>query len=152
LCAPWLRSTAGLLVGVDLSPAMQEKARARGLYDELCVMDLCAFMRGRPARFDVIIACDTLEYFGDLHDFYAAAHISLSPGGLLLFTVEAMPPDRPTADYLIQPHGRYCHRAGYVRQAAAKAGLVNLAITEGPLRREWGAEVPGLVVAARRGR
>ena len=152
LCAPLLRSTAGLLVGVHLSPAMQEKARARGLYDELCVMDLCEFMRGRPAFFDVIIACDTLEYFGDLHDFYAAAHISLRPGGLLLFTVEAMPPDRPTDDYLIQTHGRYCHRAGYVRQAAAQAGLVNLAITEGPLRREWGAEVPGLVVAARRGR
>jgi len=152
LCAPLLRSTAGLLVGVDLSPAMQEKARARDLYDELCVMDLCEFMRGRPALFDVIIACDTLEYFGELHEFYTAAHVALSPGGLLLFTVEAMPPDHPADDYLIQPHGRYCHRSGYVRQAADIAGFVNLEITEGALRREWGAEVPGLVIAARRGR
>ncbi|MGC1521946.1 MAG: tetratricopeptide repeat protein [Steroidobacteraceae bacterium] len=152
LCAPLFRSSARVLVGVDLSPAMQEKARARGLYDELYVMELCKFMQGRPALFDVIIACDTMEYFGQLHDFYAAAHISLSPGGLLLFTVEAMPPDGPTDDYLIQPHGRYCHRATYVRQAADKAGFVNLAITEGWLRREFGAEVPGLVVAARRGR
>ncbi|HEY0801975.1 MAG TPA: tetratricopeptide repeat protein, partial [Steroidobacteraceae bacterium] len=143
LCAALVRSSARFLVGVDLSPAMQEKARALGLYDELCTMEICEFMRGRPSLFDVIIACDTLEYFGDLGDFYAAAHTTLSPGGLLLFTVEAMPPNGSNDDYLIQPHGRYCHRADYVRQAAYKAGFVDLLITEGPLRREWGEEVPG---------
>jgi len=35
LCAPALRPLARRLVGVDLSPEMLEKARARGLYDAL---------------------------------------------------------------------------------------------------------------------
>ena len=47
-CGPLLKSTAGRLVGVDLSPKMLERARSRGVYDELHEGELTAFMSSHP--------------------------------------------------------------------------------------------------------
>ena len=44
------------------------------------------------------------------------------PGGLLVFTVEALPGEGNEAPFALQPHGRYSHRSGYVRAALDEAG------------------------------
>ena len=44
LCGPRVRPYARRLVGVDLSSAMLDKARAAGAYDELVDAELTAFM------------------------------------------------------------------------------------------------------------
>ena len=69
---------------------MIEQARRRGGYDELVVAELCAFMRERPEAFDAIVSADTLVYFGALEEVCQAAHHALRPGGLFVFTVEAL--------------------------------------------------------------
>ena len=74
LCGPLLRDRAGTLVGVDLSSGMLEKARARRVYDELVVMELCDFMRSRPAAFEVVVSADTLVYFGGRY-MHAATYV-----------------------------------------------------------------------------
>ena len=147
LCGPLLRARARTLVGVDLSAGMVEKARPRGVYDDLVVQELVSFMASRPDAFDAIVSADTLVYFGALEEALGAAYASLRDGGLLVFTVERLEGDAP---YRLEPHGRYAHSAAYVREAMGAAGFQELKLTEEALRRERGAEVNGYVVVARR--
>src|SRR5256885_7102352 len=45
LCGPLLRPMASTLCGVDLSPAMIEKCKARGVYDRLELCELVQALR-----------------------------------------------------------------------------------------------------------
>lgn len=151
LCGPYLRLRARSLVGVDLSPGMLEKARERKLYDELVVMELCQFMQGRPAAFDLVLSADTLCYFGALEEAMAGARHCLKPGGLLAFTVERWENESADARFHMAPHGRYLHAERYVRSALTGAGFEPLEISAAVLRSELGSDVHGMVVVARRG-
>lgn len=147
LCGPLLRPLAKSLVGVDLSEKMLERARVRGGYDELVASELCAFMQSRPRQFDAVIAADTFEYFGSLRDVNAAARDSLRPGGMFLFTVEALPDDAPD-DYQLMVHGRYAHSACYVRQSLLDAGFQVLELRAEILRTERLQDVRGFLAVA----
>jgi predicted TPR repeat methyltransferase len=149
LCGPLLRESARQLVGVDLSPGMLDKARARNVYDELHVGELVAFMRARPSAYDVVISADTLVYFGELEAAFAATHATLTPGGVLVFTLEAEPAGSD-ARHRLNPNGRYSHREDYVRDCLAGAQLALLQLEPGVLRKEMGADVRGYVVVARK--
>lgn len=154
LCGPLVRSHARTLVGVDLSAAMVEKARARGGYDELIVAELCAFMSTRPAAFDVVISADTLVYFGALEEPLQGARSCLRRGGLLIFTVEHGDPGGNSGSsdgrpYHLETHGRYSHSEAYIGTALEAAGFGGTSIERGVLRRERGSEVRGLIVLAR---
>jgi Tfp pilus assembly protein PilF/SAM-dependent methyltransferase len=52
LCGVWLRPYARELTGVDLSPGMVAKARARGGYDRLEVAELTQFLARKDAAFE----------------------------------------------------------------------------------------------------
>ncbi|MGH9300126.1 MAG: tetratricopeptide repeat protein, partial [Acidimicrobiales bacterium] len=153
LCGPLVRSHARTLVGVDLSAAMIEKARARGGYDELSVEELCAFMSSRPDTFDVVISADTLVYFGALEEPLRAARTCLRRPGLLIFTVERRDTGRDSGSgdrpYRLETHGRYSHSEEYVGTVLEAAGFGGISIERGVLRRERGSEVMGLIVLAR---
>lgn len=153
LCGPLLRPLARRMVGVDISAGMIEKARSRGVYDELAIAELCEFMRARPAAFDVVVSADTLVYFGALEEPLRAARACLRGGGRVIFTLERWAPS-PTVgpgepSYDLGTHGRYGHCEGYVRAALHGAGFGAIRIDAGILRRERGAEVAGLIVLAR---
>ena len=150
LCGPLLRGRAGSLVGVDLSPAMLNLARERRLYDELVVMELCEFMRRRPAAFDIVLSADTLVYFGALDEALAAAHQCLRPGGMLAFTVERWDNAAAGARFTMGVHGRYLHAAGYVETALQAANFAALEIAPVVLRSELGTDVHGYAVVASR--
>ncbi|MGQ9370476.1 tetratricopeptide repeat protein [Azospirillum sp. ST 5-10] len=147
LCGPFLRPLARRLVGVDLSPAMLDRARERGLYDTLDEAELGAFLAASPAAFDLIVAADVLCYFGPLDGILAEAARALRPRGLLAFTVER---SADGADHRLNPHGRYAHGEGHVRGALTGAGLAPVRIEAAVLRQESGRPVDGLVVTARR--
>ena len=149
-CGPFLRTRARTLVGVDLSSGMLDKARARGHYDELVVMELCEFMRGRPAAFDIVLSADTLCYFGALEEAMAGARDCLRRGGLLGFTVERWESAGPEHRFRMAPHGRYLHADPYVAAVLRAAGFELLEMTHAVLRVELGDDVNGLVVVARR--
>jgi predicted TPR repeat methyltransferase len=149
LCGVLLRPTAKRLVGVDLSPAMLEAARAKNCYDELEEGELCAFMRQRSAAFDAIVAADTFNYFGALEEVLFAAAASLKPDGLLVMTLEKSITDA-AQNYRIEPHGRYTHGQEYARAALKEAKFDLMSAEEQVLRRERGEDVRGLVLTARR--
>ncbi|MFC4729752.1 tetratricopeptide repeat protein [Coralloluteibacterium thermophilus] len=148
LCGPFLRPLARRLTGVDLSPGMVEKARARGGYDTLVVDELTAFLVARPDTWDVIVSADTLVYFGELDAVAAAAFGALRPGGWLAFTVEALPADADRVELGVS--GRYRHGRAHVRRALASAGFEVVRLDAAELRKEAGEAVSGWVVLARR--
>lgn len=147
LAAPVLRPLAARLDGVDLSPAMVDKARQRGLYDGLDVGELGDVLANRPGRYDLVVAADVLVYFGELAPVMAAAGGALRDGGVFAFTVECA--DDCTS-YLLGAKNRYAHAPDYVRQRAVAAGFDVAVMGPAVTRREAGADVPGLVVVLRK--
>ncbi|MFT3858205.1 MAG: tetratricopeptide repeat protein [Aquabacterium sp.] len=148
LCGPLMKPWAQVLAGVDLSKGMLDQAQTKGAYDDLYKAELTEFLTLSPRQWDVVVSADTLCYFGDLRQVVAAASGSLKPGGLLVFTVEALPEDSPAA-HQIQPHGRYAHSAGHIVEVLSLAGLNLLERAGVILREEGGKPVHGWLVAAR---
>ena len=148
LCGPLLRPYAGRLVGIDLSPRMIERARTRGDYDELAVVELTAFLAGWPEAYDLIVSADTLIYFGQLEPVLTAAATALRAGGWLAFTVERIADAEASTGFELDPSGRYRHSEPYLRQALVQAGLTIESLKTVALRLEGGRPVIGFVVMA----
>jgi predicted TPR repeat methyltransferase len=147
LCGPLVRGWARRLSGCDLSNGMLDKARRRNVYDDLHQAELVAHLNAHANSFDVLVCADTLCYFGDLGDVALAAAAALRPGGLLVFTVEALG-DAQAGQVKLQPHGRYAHGAIHVGQALQRAGLQQALLRAETLRHEAGRPVAGWLVAA----
>jgi len=141
-----LKPRASRLTGVDLSPEMVEHARARAIYDSLHVGEITAWLADCQERYDLIVACDTLIYFGDLAPVIRAAKSRLADDGVLAFSVErgAVHP------YQLTDSGRYAHHKDSIAALAADAGMELLRLEEGFLRMEYGSEVTGLIAAMRK--
>ena len=112
LCAAWCSAATGALVGVDLSKKMLDAASRLGVYDELAVAEITAWCVAHAARggivaeaapapapaapaarpFDIVLAADTLVYFGELDELFAAvAHPRLlARSGRFVFSSEAL--------------------------------------------------------------
>jgi predicted TPR repeat methyltransferase len=149
LCGPMVRDWARDLSGCDLSQGMLDKAERRHVYDDLHHAELVAHMRAHPARWDALICADTLCYFGELGSALEAARQALRPGGVLVFTVEALPDAATSPPFHLHPHGRYAHARPYVQSCISEAGLSLERLGSAVLRSEAGRQVNGWLVAAR---
>jgi predicted TPR repeat methyltransferase len=149
LCGMLLRRYARRLVGVDLSPGMLAKARARDVYDELVERELTNYLASAPHAFDLIVSADTLCYFGRLETILAAARGRLLPRGWLIFTLEKAEPPLSAQSFHLGPHGRYSHGEDYVRTALTASGFEIMDISSDVLRQEMHENVSGLVLIAR---
>ncbi|MBM3565429.1 MAG: methyltransferase domain-containing protein [Alphaproteobacteria bacterium] len=134
------RPFARSMVGIDLSPRMADKARARGIYDRVEIGEMTAAMSA-ACSWDLIIAVDALVYVGDLAPVFKAARHALRSDGILAATVEKNPDERA---YALSPARRFRHGANYLRRQAAEVGFSCLAIEETILRQDRRAAVPGL--------
>lgn len=146
LCGPLVRPWARHLAGCDLSTGMIEKARRRNVYDSLHHCELVAYLRAHDRAFDVVLCADTLCYFGELDEAVLAASRTLTLGGWLLFTVEALP-EGEFLPYRLQPHGRYAHGRAYVEHVVRSSGFELRALRQEVLRKEAGRPVTGWLVA-----
>jgi predicted TPR repeat methyltransferase len=149
LCAPLLRPHAGHLSGVDLSAGMLEKAAATELYDRLTKGELTAFIAANEGAYDAIISADTLCYFGGLEAFAAAAAAAIRPGGVLVFTVEALD-ESADKDHHLNTSGRYSHAGPYLDRVFGDAGFEIVERKSEVLRLENLEPVAGFVFTARR--
>jgi len=91
---------------------MIEKARERGVYDRLEAGDMINLMQRSPRSFDLLVAADVLMYLGDLAPAFEAAVITLRPGGLFAFSVEAGIGER--YQFNKETH-RFTHARSYVQ-------------------------------------
>jgi len=149
LCGPLLRPWARRLVGCDLSGAMLERAAGRAVYDDLRKEELTAFLRERAGAFDLVVSADTLNYFGELGEVGAAVHGALRPGGLVVFTLEALSDGHP-GPHKLQDNGRYAHHGAHARAVFEAAGLRVDEPVAAVLRDEGQQPVRGWLVVARR--
>jgi predicted TPR repeat methyltransferase len=142
-----LRERIDHLTGVDLSPAMIEKARERGVYDALIVGDATAtLIRQPPAAFDLIVAADSLVYIGDLAPLFVAAAAALTADGLIAFSLETMEGE----SFALGASMRFAHSRAYVEATAGRTALRPLLIRSASTRREAGRDAPGLICALER--
>lgn len=147
LAAPLLRAMTRRLEGVDLSPRMLEKARARGGYDALFEDEIGRFLSSRRGQYTLAVACDVFCYFGELADAFRAVHDALKPGGLFAFTVERIAGE----GCALGASGRYAHSHPFVAAAAAAAGFLPVSEAEVQLRSELHRPVIGGCYVFRRG-
>lgn len=151
-----IQPLASRLVGIDLSPEMIGIARQRKIYDSLEVAEVTDWLtaacetQAAPGGvnisngdqpFDLIIACDTLIYFGDLSQVIVPALRLLKPGGLIAFSVESA--EQPP--YHLTDSGRYVHHVAHIENVARNSGLLSN-WRESFLRMEYGREVMALYV------
>jgi predicted TPR repeat methyltransferase len=141
-----VRDWAGRLDGVDLSPAMIAKARARGIYKDLWLSDLCEWLAQPGRSYELIFAADTLVYLGDLAPVFDGAASRLVVGGHFLFTVER----KDGAGFELGPKRRWRHSEAYLRAEAERAHLEFAGLMSCVPRMETGVPVEGFVVAVTR--
>ena len=140
-------TNAKVIDGVDLSGRMVDIARRKGVYRDLRVGDLLAFLGDQPpASADLVVAADVLIYIAELAPVFTAAARVLAPGGLLAFTVEAHEGEGSTLHVSL----RYAHGRDVVEQGIVAAGLSPAAMDRVVLRTEAGRAVHGWAVVALR--
>jgi predicted TPR repeat methyltransferase len=140
------KDIASALDGVDLSPAMIEKARARGIYRELRIADLESALAQTYREYDLMLAADTLVYLGDLGTAFAGAKRALRTGGAFLFTVEK----KEDEGFELGPKRRWRHSERYLRDEAARGEFEIVGFLECHPRTEAGIPVEGYAVALRK--
>jgi predicted TPR repeat methyltransferase len=131
------------LDGVDLSPAMIEKAKLRHIYDNLAVTDLQTALCTPGPDYDLILAADTLVYLGDLKTVFDAAPARLHSDGYFLFTVESA----EGSGFELGPKRRWRHSEAYLRGLAQDVGLAVAGLVAAAPRREANQPVEGFAVA-----
>ena len=143
-------SFAGAIDGVDLSPRMLERARARGCYRRLAESDLVEFLgRAPPAAYDVAAATEVFIYAGALEPAFAEVRRVLRPGGLFAFSVET-PAQEPSGGYALRETGRYAHSTRYVRALLASHAMAECLCEPVTLRTQGGEPVSGQIWIARK--
>jgi predicted TPR repeat methyltransferase len=136
------KPSASHMVGIDLSPEMIEIARERAIYDRLEVSEISEWLNRPGERFDLILAADSLIYFGDLAPVLIPAVQRLNHDGLIAFTLEYG--DR--APFKLTDSGRYSHHPDYIREISKQLPLSIVHLHEEYLRMEYSDEVTGLFV------
>lgn len=122
LCGPLIRPATSFLIGVDRSAGMLDKARERGVYDQLERKDLVEALLAYEEELDLAISADVLLYIGNLEPTFRACAPALKPGGLFAFTCEA----HDGSHYVLGATGRYQHSRSYLDGLARESGFVTM--------------------------
>jgi len=146
LCGPLFRAYAKRLIGVDKSPRMIEKARERGVYDDLQAGDLGDALAAFPDGIDLVIAADVFVYIGNLAPVFAAASRAVKAGGWLAFTTEIA----ETGTFTLDVSGRFGHSDRYIRALSTEYGFSRARHDEIVVRRQSDDPVSGALYVMRR--
>jgi predicted TPR repeat methyltransferase len=142
------RGLAKRLIGVDLSSHMLAIAKAKLIYDELIESDVVQMMATMNMQYDLLLAADTFNYFGDFGALFAACRQALKKLGYLLFSVEDV--NEPSSSWMLQPNARYAHNKAYIEQQAEIHGFEVCAITDSVLRQQENRPVKGWLCLLRK--
>jgi predicted TPR repeat methyltransferase len=140
LLATHLARPGRVIDGVDLSPRMLERARAKGLYSELHAAEIGEFLRATHEAWDLIVATDVFIYIADAGASFAPTLARLTPGGWFGFSIET---SAGNDTELLPQTGRYRQSPGRMTRELSDAGFVDIAQESIVLRLESGKPVAG---------
>jgi predicted TPR repeat methyltransferase len=146
LCGSLVTAHADAVDGVDLSAAMLEQARKRGVYRQLTHDDLKSFVTAQTETADLVIAADVFIYVGALDEIFPQIRRILSPGGVFAFTLERA---QGETGFQLLPTLRYAHSETYIRRLAEEHGFAVQDIVTAGLRADQAETLPALYVYLR---
>lgn len=147
LCGAHVRARADHLSGVDISPAMVDKARQRAVYDTLHVGDIHDFLATDQTPYDLVLAADVFIYVGELEQVFSLLAQRMRPGSWLAFTVEDAEPGQSVQ---LLPSLRYAHSPAYLQGLAERHGYDIVASHEETIRFDQQRPVNGRYVYLKR--
>lgn len=139
------KDVARSMLGIDLSPKMIAKARARETYSALITGDVVAATNELASLFDLVIAADVFVYLGNLDPIFRAVRRVIRADGCFAFSIER----GEREDYELRDAGRYAHAPGYVDALATRHGFNIAAQTETVLRKDFGKDIQGTLYVLR---
>lgn len=148
LCGPVVRPYVHKLIGIDLSAQILALARQKNSYDELINIELSVYMRAHPNEFDLIVAADTLIYFGELDSPLSAMRNSLKKDGIVICTFEEALDIN--AGYKLNPSGRYSHDRAYLSSLFEGHRLKIVSMEPFVVRQEFERPVQALIITAQK--
>jgi predicted TPR repeat methyltransferase len=147
LMAVELARPGRVIDGVDLSPRMLERARAKGLYRDLQAAEIGAYLADAGAqRWDLVVAADVFVYVAALAPVFAVVREHLADGGWFAFSLESSAGE---AVELLPATGRYRHPPDVVARQLAEAGFTGVVREPLVIRHEVGQPVAGELLLAR---
>lgn len=146
-----LRDMVDDITGIDISENMVEIAHEKDIYETLYVAEVEDFLEDNDDEpFDLVTATDVLPYLGALEPLFFGAAENMVAGGLLVFSSETLPDEAMAGrPYMVGPHQRFAHSAGYIRQRLAETGFELVEMSEIDVRMQDGHPTPGHLVIAR---
>ncbi len=129
---------ANRIIGIDISEKMLEVARSKNIYADLRLASIDEAIL-EFSNIDVIIAADSLVYFGDLGDIFAKCRSVLKPGGIFAFTLELA----ETYPYVLERSARFAHSDGYIKELAEQNNFVILQASNVALRKQDNCVING---------
>lgn len=144
-----LKPYARVLVGVDLSQAMLDRAVAKQLYHQLHKSDITNFLLASRDQYELITCMDTFIYLGRLDEVFALIYQKLKTGGMLVFSTEKLVGVNERA-YQLNISGRYSHHHDYLTAILGNIGFKIANISDVTIRIESGCPIEGQFVCVSR--
>ncbi|CAL7964201.1 protein O-GlcNAc transferase [Gammaproteobacteria bacterium] len=140
MCGSKFKPMAQELIGIDLSAKMLEFAKQKNIYSDLkniTIEEAITTFSG----IDLIIAAESLVYFGALEKIFTCCYSTLKSGGIFAFTVEKT----DQYPYTLQRSARFAHTVEYINQTASESGFIILKSNEITLRKHYETVIKGFI-------
>ena len=119
------------VVGVDISPAMLERARAGRPAGQYRLYSYEQPLPGELGRFDCILAIGCFEFCSDLERAFAHLAAGLRPGGRMLVNIAERAPEAKQMVWIESlGAGQYAYSREEVEAALAASALAIRAVTQ----------------------
>lgn len=138
---------ADYLEGVDLSENMLRHAKDKKVYDTLLCADIETTQAPGSKSFDLVIACDALNYLGDLRPIMKQVSRWLKKEGLFAFSLESAD-EAFSEEYRLHQGLRYAHAPSAVLSWLDLCGFDLLEERFETLRHEKKQPVSGHLICA----
>ena len=125
--------------GIDLSSKMLEICLQNAVYTTLVEGEIVTSLEDMESTFDLVIAADSLVYFGDIEPLSRAIASKAMPGAFILLSTETS----TESGYSLLESGRYAHSQHYVEEVFGEAGFSLLERRRSKLRQERGEWILG---------
>ena len=101
-----------MMIGIDLSSKMLEKAEEHACYNKLIQGEICEVLAQLDLRFDLFIAMDVIVYMGQLDNLFKSIIDRAQPQALWIFSTEYY---SDGDGYILQSSGRYAYSEEYIQ-------------------------------------